>query len=107
MYNLYSQIISVNASLRELVITQLLLESRLGECLVKFSCPVAQAPNARLGHIHASMAATLALRICAKILNIRYINARRVSPSNGKMRLFFISIFGIKGTPLTSTGHKL
>ena len=33
------------------------------------------------------MAATLALRIGAKIPNIRYINARRVSPSNGEMRL--------------------
>ena len=35
------------------------------------------------------MAATLALRICANFLNIRYINARRVSPSNGEMRFFY------------------
>ena len=55
---------------------------------VKFSSPVAQAPNARLGHIHASMAATLALRICASISNIRYINAARDSLSNGESRLF-------------------
>ena len=72
---------------------------------VKFSSPVAQAPNARLGHIHASMAATLALRICANISNIRYINAARDSLSNGESRLFFLK-FRNKGTPLTSTGRK-
>ena len=33
------------------------------------------------------MAATLALRIGARFLNIRYITVRRVSPSNGEMRL--------------------
>ena len=32
--------------------------------LVSRCSPFAQVPNARLGHIHASMAATLALRIC-------------------------------------------
>ena len=32
--------------------------------LVKLYFRYAQVPNARLGHIHASMAATLALRIC-------------------------------------------
>ena len=31
---------------------------------VKLYFRFAQVPNARLGHIHASMAATLALRIC-------------------------------------------
>jgi len=51
---------------------------------------MAQAPNARLGHIHASMAATLALHICANIFDIRYINAARDSLSNGESRLFFI-----------------
>jgi hypothetical protein len=52
------------------------------------------------------MAATLALRIGASFGDIRYINARRVFPSNGKMRLFYFWTFGIKGTPLTSIGRQ-
>jgi len=43
----------------------------------------------RLGHIHASMAATLALRICANFFDIRYIKMRRGSLPNGEPRLFY------------------
>ena len=39
---------------------------------IKLYFRFAQVPNARLGHIHASMAATLALRICLLEFKVAY-----------------------------------
>ena len=70
---------------------------RCGVRFVKFFCTLAQAPNARLGHIHASMAATLALRICASFSDIRYIKGQRISLWKGEVRSFFIWLADLRG----------
>lgn len=50
-----------------------------------------------------------ALRICANNSDYRYINARRVSLSNGEMRFFILRFWNIKDAskcrPVTKCDH--